>query len=196
MHIDLNWRFDTRLLIAIFLRFHWLHHLHQILHQILFISLHRTYIKLFSTWSSSSHMRIDFVNQRDFIERLTWNSRKRIWRIAWRIVWKIAWRTAWRTEWKIFTNCMHVSLKNWIYDKRYMFWAHATVKYAREKRIFEIVVVETRSEEKKVMSRFLFDNIYTRDIIHLISHVLTSIIDSSTLTTRRFVFSLILEYKI
>ena len=128
MHIDLNWRFDIRLLIAIFLRFHWLHHLHQILHQILFINFHRTYIKLFSIWFSFSHMRIDFENQRNFIEKLIWNFRKEIWKSIWKTAWKIVWKTVWKIEWKIFTNCMHVSLKNLIYDKKYMLKTHATIK--------------------------------------------------------------------
>ena len=44
---------------------------------------------------------------------------------------------------------MFVSFWNWIYDKKYMFWAHATIKYARKKRIFEIIVIEVSFEKKR-----------------------------------------------
>ena len=62
---------------------------------------------------------------------------------------KIVWKTVWKiVERKIFTNCMFVLFWNWIYDKKYMFWTHATIKYARKKRIFEIIVVEISFEKK------------------------------------------------
>ena len=111
------------------------------------------------------------------------NSHKTFEKKIWKTVWKIVWNTTWKTVWKIkiFMNCMHVSLKNWIYDKRYMFWAHATIKYARKKRIFEIIVVEIRFEKKEIMSRFLFDNIsyYSCDIIcFIIEHRFANFDDS------------------
>ena len=50
-------RRQNHMLIAIFLFSHWLH---QIVHQILFINFHRTYIELFSFWFSSSHTAYQF----------------------------------------------------------------------------------------------------------------------------------------
>ena len=54
-----------------------------------------------------------------------------------------------------------------------------------EKFLFDLIV----------MSRFLPDNTYTRDITHLISHALTPAIGPPALAARRPVPSLILEYK-
>ena len=76
-----------------------------------------------------------------------------------------------------FTNCMHVSLKNWIYDKKYMLKTHATIKYAFKKCLYEIIVVEARFEERKIMLRFLFVNIW----YHITWYRLKRLVNSSNL---------------
>ena len=63
---------------------------------------------------------------------------------------------------KNFTNCMLVWPWGWIYGKRYMLWAHATLKYARRERIFEIIVAEASSERER-------NNVTIRTLTTLIS---------------------------
>ena len=81
-------------------------------------------IKTFSIW----HFQLEHW----FIQSFTHES---IWSIAWKIVWKIVWKTAWKIVWrKIFTICMHVSLKNWIYDKRYLIKTRTTIRFRNSRR--------------------------------------------------------------
>ena len=118
------------------------------LHRIIFIRFRFRFL-------TSSRVLWHFQFQLWFVQSFNYESSKSYKKIAWRTAWKIAWRIAWKIAWrKIFTTCMHILLKNWIYDKKYMKWAHETYKFVCKECIFEIFVVETSIWKKKIVSRF------------------------------------------
>ena len=210
MHIDLNWRFDTfstmKILFNIDRRNHMRIAICVFIDYIIYIKFYIKFYLLIFIAHTSNCFRFDFrflicVSTSWINETLLRNSHetfeKKFEKVLEKLFEKLFEklleklnekfsRIACMFHWKIEFMKKNTCLKH-----------DATIKYALKKCLLKIIVVETRFKERKIMSRFLFVNIWyhSRDITYfIIDHRLASFDDSQTLTTRKFVFFFILKY--